>query len=304
MTLIHRAFVLGKPCSPVLKNVAKRAYYYSTWWNRERHFVCINSIPKSGTNYCKAFLANYLNLHYGVTTGRTSHGDMRKMFPNFRVTYIQGGPYIAPAAVLSHTQYRDIVHGHSTQLLQFFAGRLIFLYRNPLDVIVSRYFYSYKNRPEKADVVEHPRDIIDTILDEYIAHFHFMRDFGRRRANSLRLCYEDILEFPETTFQTLLNWLNIPVTQAHLRASLEFSSFQASRQEEVASGPIHATDTFRGFFTRSGSIGQWQEYFNADDMRRIQARLGKDGIDLGGFVTLPRRTSANTSVTARSNAGP
>jgi hypothetical protein len=284
-----KIFSLGTAFPEPAKDVAKWIYYKLLWSRHERNFVCINSIPKSGTNYCKALLANYFSIVYSRATAKVSHDEVKQLFPNYRAAYIQGtSSYRPPSSLMRATPYDDIVHGHSTRMVQFFSGKIVFLYRNPLDVIVSRYYYSFKYRKEQSSAAEHPRDVMRPILQEYIEHYAFMKEHCRRRHNAIMISYEDMMEFPLSTFHILLNWLNIPIEQKALQTALAFSSFAAAREEEKNGGTIAKTKDFTGLFTRSGKIGQWKQYFNDEDLKNIRETLAAAAINLESFVIEPR----------------
>ena len=134
--MLRAIYTLGSRLPSSFKDSTKKAYYGFRF-----EILNLNTIPKSGTQRVKLFLANYIDLLQGGE-GNVTYPDMlAKFFPNVRDRYIQyDTPYVAP--ILTGLPFRDFTHSHSTQFLEFFPGRLMFLYRHPLDQIVSRYHHS------------------------------------------------------------------------------------------------------------------------------------------------------------------
>lgn len=43
-------------------------------------------------------------------------------------------------------------------------------------------------------------------------------------------------------------------------------------------------EEYSGHFGRDGSIGQWKEYFDDSELRKIELKMGDYGIDLDEFT--------------------
>jgi hypothetical protein len=50
----------------------------------EKDSIVLDSIRKSGTNYLRINVSNYLHLLYSESEERISYSDMKEMFPNQR----------------------------------------------------------------------------------------------------------------------------------------------------------------------------------------------------------------------------
>ena len=263
--------------------------YYYTLGHKEKNFIILNSIHKSGTTYFRLIFANYLKLYYEKITTCITYKQMQSnIIPNERdgCFFKKNRQYIDPAdKVVKNTKYQDLIYGHSYKFLEYCQGKIVSLHRNPLDVIISRYFYSWAYRAEKENPYSSPSDVIDLVLDKYIKHYNFMRSLAVRKQNILRISYEMLITDPYITFNIVLNWLNISINIASLRQAIEFADIKNVRLEEERDGKaIHSPDGYKGFFTRSGKIGQWKEYFSEEDFAYIVTKLEKNDIDIGEFI--------------------
>ena len=137
--------------------------------------LVLNSIPKSGTNYFRIFLANYLSLlsdpemKQNVTYAQTS-----ELFPNLTDDYIKGIQVPPNPLVNSVTAYKDFVYSHrvvSPKRCKPYRSFAIYLYRNPLDVMVSRYYYKVAHRPFQKSSIRNPPDMAKEYIQQYINRY-------------------------------------------------------------------------------------------------------------------------------------
>ena len=176
-------FHVGSRLPRPIKRGVKAAYYYARWWRHEKDIIVLSSIQKSGTNYFRRMMANYLMILYQGREEPVTYDEFHnEIFPNIRNAYLEEGKaYRSPHPVMRHTPYTDFVYGHKTTFLEYCRGPVVFLYRNPLDNIVSMYFFRWKNRAHRQDMFEHPRDVIDRILPDLAARYAFFRDLPERK---------------------------------------------------------------------------------------------------------------------------
>jgi len=289
-TEVGPALKLARPLAWVAKKALPRQFlnraYYKLATNDEKGFIVLNSTRKSGTNYFRIFIANYINVLYeGRDTPTTYKETHDVLFPNMRAEYTRFFGYFSPNPFMAKTPFHDFVYGHDTDFLDISKGKIVFLYRNPLDYVVSRFYYNWKYREATEDVHQHPREILDYALDPYIEQYTYMREVAARRDNVLKVCYEALYGSPVETFGLIVGWLGFPVSYAAIQKAVEFSSIKQVRKEEEEHGAIHAPkEGLKGFFTRSGAIGQWQEYFNDQDIAEIESRLAAGNVNLSEFI--------------------
>jgi hypothetical protein len=261
-------------------------HVYNSHFNKDSSdIIILATIPRSGTTFLRYILTNYLRLLQSPDAAPVTYEEMhRQLFPNRKV-YRPPITYLPPSNVMDVVAYRDIYNTHKIhRSLASSHAKIVFLYRNPLDNLVSRYYYKYKYRPTQDQASHSIEEIIDLELPHFIADYSRIKHVCRRSDRALALAYENLTTDPFGTARELLTWLAIKVDPDLLRKAVEFSSFDQVRKEEERVGPIGAPKGFRGYFTRSGKIGQWKDHFDRDQLARITSRLKKGGISLDEFV--------------------
>lgn len=247
--------------------------------------ILLATIAKSGTNYFRLFLTNYIyclleDIREPITWGRMH----KEIFTN---TYVAGQPLSKPGpSPIGLLGYRDFVYQHWATQLERFKGKIVFLYRNPFDVLISYYFYSHANRKTTPNKAGHIREIMDDRTEADAINYALMFEAAKRFPNSMLLAYEDMTRRPQEVFAGVLEWLSIPVQHEALDRAIEFSSIPTVRKEEDRDGPIHTArvGNFVGYFTRDGRVGQWKEYFSAEDIVRMTRILERHGLKLDDFI--------------------
>lgn len=159
--------------------------------------------------------------------------------------------------------------------------RRVYLYRNPLDVLISRYYYSYRNRVGREKIISHPREIIQQVIPKYASQWLQVRRNSARSRNYV-IAYESLSKSAESTTVGLIQWLGIPLVDSCVSWSLDASSIDSVRKSELKRGEaIHSPPQgLKGSFARNGSIGQWRGYFTDRDIREIDDLLARYDIDL------------------------
>lgn len=295
-------YVAGSRMAGPLKPLLKQAFYRAVIQPRiDSHVAICNSIPKSGTNKLRIFLANYLYKYYVDRETLVTYAMTDDLIPNTREAYLANPADYKPRDQWRHVfkdlPYDDIINCHTTRFLEYFQGKLVFVYRNPLDYLVSFYYNQYKYRPELSDKYQAVQQIIDHDLTNYIRHYTDMQRIGRKR-DVFSITYENMMLFPHASYRPLLEYLNIPVDVDVLAAAVRDSDIKVVRKEEEASGPIHSRPGFKGFFTRSGAIGQWKDVFSPEDVERCRVKLEQARIPLSGFILEPPETTVPQAVAA------
>ena len=282
-----------KRTTPVMLYASLQSIEYRLFFSTyDKNRLVLNSIQKSGTHYLRMLITNYLFCTYHNISQRISYKDMDEMhFPNVRESLFNRTKqtrYIYPIAnnPIKRTPYEDFVCGHSTSYLNISsASRIIHLYRNPFDYIVSKFYYSYKNRPERSSWYGHPRDVIDMELAVYIPHYKYMKEIAEKRTDVLRIPYEILIRNPFDILLFILNWANIDIDIQSIKQAVEFSDKEHVRKEEYELGKaIVAPDGYKGSFIRSGKIGEWKDYFSSEDRRKIENMLRENGLNLSEFI--------------------
>lgn len=274
----------------VLRDKFRKPLYTKAIANRERGALLLLTIPKSGTNYLRLLICNYLYARYRNAESAVPYTTMHEeVFPNMREDlFSKGQSYVVPGDdhILNHTPYTDFLHTHSIRKFRYStAKKIIYLYRNPLDNIISNFFFKWKHRRGEEDRFDQPREVIDIILDRYIRHYVFGKGLAQTRNNVLCVSYESLFGQPVDTLGKLASWLEFNVDGECIEKAVRFSDKKNVKKEEQKLGhAVHSPAGFRGSFVRSGKIGQWKEYLDDEDVAYVELRLQEHGISLSGFI--------------------
>lgn len=289
-----------------IENKISLEEYASRSRKYENNSIILNSIRKSGTNYLRLLIANYLTLLNSESTSCVTYSEMHNdIFPNVRDYVLFPEQYETVTArtvyrplhynhILKKVGFDDFLYGHDDYeyLTMSCARKIIHLYRNPFDMAVSYYYYAYKNRPERAAARKDDRIglAVEHLFCYYIKHYVFMRHYASAANNVLRIDYESLYTRPREVLAMLFRWLGFPLHLGHIEQAIVFSSKDQIRQEERMLGAaIHVPKgvAFTGSFVRSGEIGQWKTHFTDIEQNVLIRLLEKHGISLSEFILEP-----------------
>lgn len=250
--------------------------------------IWVYTLMKSGTTYTLLFLANYINYLAG-NRNAVSFDEMQSKFIlhslDGKIKEIDIELYLKEFRELKETVIKKrIIHTH-----EFFNSTLwdknISLYRNPLDFIISKYYYFYINRGLK---VSHPRKIYKELLDHFIITYNHQLDLKKNYPEKvLSVAYEDLMKSPKETFKNLISFMGLKIDNYGIEHAMKFSSKKEVKKMERERGEaIVKKDgiNFKGSFVRSGEVGEWKSYFNDKDINNIRNYLAESGIDYDDFI--------------------
>jgi len=248
--------------------------------------VWVYTLMKSGTTYSLLFLSNYLNSIYGDGS-KVSYDQMQDNFffhsSERRLKSKDLGQLIVNRRNIS-SEIPSIIHTH-----EFIDHNLwkqnISLYRNPLDYLISFYFYFYKKRGK---YVNHPRKIIEDRLPKFVKVYNHQKDLKEQFSDTcLWLSYEQLMNAPFEIFAEMIKFLGYEYNEELILQAMENSSKKSVQQMEEERGGalvVSIRKKFSGSFVRSGKIGEWKEYFNDKDLKQVEAVLNASQLSLNQFV--------------------
>lgn len=229
-----------------------------------RKSIVLSSMPKSGTNYLRLILANYFYnfLRQERSFKKIEYDLMHKeLFPNVRKDIFNGkSKYQKPKITLEFTKktvYKDFMYDHGCLLdspkisiwftslfnIIFKPKKTIFLYRNPYDTLISKFYFFHKNRIGRENDYRHARELISDFIPKYSIRYRQMKSASKMNENHLLISYEDLKIDPEKTISKLLSDLGIPIDQNVLKFSIDAASIDNVKQTENRIGKaIHTTN--------------------------------------------------------------
>ncbi|MDO8302325.1 MAG: sulfotransferase domain-containing protein, partial [Sedimentisphaerales bacterium] len=190
--------------------------------------------------------------------------------------------HVESKGVLNKIGYESFFYRHGSYMIDRAVYPTIRLHRNPLDFIVSWFFYRYKSRDDKTYL--EAKESVESTAAIYARHVG--KWYASPKNNEhFTLHYEELVTAPFDTFIRVLTYLKAPIDESALRKAIDASSFDRVRANEVNNGAIHGA--VGQLHTRSGKIGEWKDHLDDKDVNLVQGILEKHGLLLDHFMTEP-----------------
>lgn len=182
--------------------------------------------------------------------------------------------------------------------LHYKYKRVIFLVRDPRDVVVSIYFEKNKRLPahvdgEKleyaqfADRIAPYKGSLSEFIDEPVGSFDTILEFYNIWAQNKNLLddfllvrYEDIHQNPQKELRRIFNYLCInDIADEVLNQAVEFSSFDNMRKmetkDELSTIKLRAADKndSESYKTRKGKTGGYVDYLSNHEIKKLTAKM-------------------------------
>jgi len=230
------------------------------------------SYPKCGRTWLRIMLSRALELHTGAQEVDPLATDLMREaeapgLPRIRVSH-DGSPHWKTPRGLGRSKRR------------YRSKKILFLVRDPRDVVVSMYFE--RSRRERAyskplpDFLHEARGSLDTIIEYYNIWYRARqvpRAFGVVR-------YEDMQSDPGKQLRQVLEFLGVHgVADVHVREAVQFGDFENMRSLEsggaLRSGRLRPRDPsdVESFKTRRGVVGGYRDYLDADEIAWMEERI-------------------------------
>jgi len=249
-----------------MKIYLKDKYY---WYNtnqklkkflkdKSEHKILMYGYPKSGNTWLRFLLYNYRNLLLNPEETKTISYD--------RLNQLQNNVMDKGTTFSTENNFPIFYRTHKIYKKPYnlFSPK-IFIHRNPLDTLISAYYF-YKNRevPFSDDPFEIREKLID--IDFYVhykingwikfyktslKHADIVMNYSKMKIN----CVKELSE--------LICFLDWDFNEKLIKKAVEFSSFNKVKKmgeekgQKYGNGPKDGT--FKGEFTRSGEEGQFRD---------------------------------------------
>jgi len=242
----------------------------------ETNFICLATIPKSGTHYMHHFVVNYLRRLIGIEERALFGSEAHEAYPNRRYDYINKGKPYEPTGPLPEG-VRDIVVQHAFGSLESFPGWIITQARNPLDFIVSQYHYRHQSRVDTSLHVENISAVVgDYALKWARGYVGFTRLIASDR-KVLPVKYEELIQQPGDVFRRVVRFIEQPLDDALIDRTIADIAADKFRQVEIELTP---NPTLTHPLARNGSIGQWRTEMSEADIEVARRVLKGRRLDL------------------------
>ena len=253
------------------------------------HTDCyVISFPKCGRTWLMVMLAKALALHFedprdividpmDVVRNNYQRGPL--------IRFTHDGILKSPAVVTKQGE---------KQYQQYTRKKVVFLVRDPRDVLVSNYF----QRARRMD------DIHGLSLKEFVRHpfwgvdrvVAFMKGWNEHRhvpSDFLLVRYEDLYRDTAAELRRILTFLNLEdVSDEIVRTSVDYASFDNMLKmslnelsEEPRFAPADPQDP-ESFKMRKGEIGGYKRYLSAADVEYVEERIRRNLPSFFGYTDL------------------
>lgn len=264
---------------PLLRQT-RHSFFFNYTIKKNKYILC-SGIQKCGNTYLWFLLANYFSINQRARTTPLTFAETKRCFPT---SWSDKSPSIDfNPSVIDFTQYgfNGFVTTHRPyEPSHDLFYRSIYLYRNPLDFLISLWYYWYVYRANAEQIT----------LGE-CAHRHisyFAEKYTRNMCNTkaLHLSYEELTREPLPSLKRVLMHIapSHTINDSHAELAVTFSSKDVIKEMEERSGSIHAPKNYKGKFVRSGAIGQWKTDMAPADVDFCLRYLKDNNIPLDSFI--------------------
>lgn len=169
--------------------------------------------------------------------------------------------------------------------------KIVYIFRNPLDQLISRYNYSVAlNRAFRLKEGEWVKCITleefifkVSALKAYIKQYHTYRVLKRHfPENVLMIAYEELTSHPGATFNTLLSFIGVPVLECQEQAfqlALNETKYDSMKKIETQIGSIWEKEKGTPH-VKNGATGTWKQNLTFENIKKIDEQFKRFGYSL------------------------
>lgn len=221
---------------------------------KESSDIFVNSFPKAGNYWLRFLLGTYLH-------EKIDWNNVSKIAPmTYNTTKKRLKSLPRPRIMGNHEKYSN----------SFPKINTIYLYRDPRDVVISKYFYDLKMGNTEKEFDEY----FDYFLREgsdWIGSWKEHVKNGLFRAD-IQVSYEDLLEDTSKKLKEILTLLNLDIDQEKIKEAVEWCSFENMKKLEEKQGWIDEKEAKRKNikFMRKGTSRQWEDFLTKRQQEKME----------------------------------
>ncbi|XP_044519100.1 sulfotransferase 2A1-like [Gracilinanus agilis] len=251
--------VLGGIILP-LPFYSKESLHFARTFKFQDTDILLVSYPKSGTTWMQHILSLMLNKDFQNQNSMPTY--IRVPFVEVSSFKIEWDKMPAPRLFASHLPANFFIN------LKNSKTRVVFLVRNPKDVLVSYYHYHKfaKFLPNFNSFDDFFHQFVEGKVN-YGSWFNHTKSWldVYHELNSFLITYEDLFQEPRQVIQNLANFLGLKLEPNDLENILHCSSFSyMSQNYSLNYSSSKFFDQSNGKFFRKGVTGNWKEHFSQE----------------------------------------
>jgi Sulfotransferase domain len=237
------------------------------------------SFPKCGVTWLRLMMGKAIELHFNLDIADIN------LIGQLDNTITSLNPNIPRIRV----KHDDEPHKKAPEQLQnskvgFRYSKVIFLVRDPRDIVTSLYFYG-QTRPDfkkinSSDISSFIRSKIGS-FDTILSYFNIWAENQSIPKQFLVVRYEDLHLNPQAELRKVLDLLSLNnVSDAVIQKAIEFTQFENMRKLEKKNAfktlmkGYSESDTST-LHTRKGKVGSYQEDLSQEDINFLNNRMDK-----------------------------
>lgn len=248
------------------------------YYKYKNRIIFVVGLPKSGTTWVENFLYKVPGYCF-----RPLYGDRRKIVLN---ELPKNALSNAPRKCYSFYK----THIHPTQsnieiLNRADINKIVIVFRDPRDVVVSRYFYYLKRPPEtwEPNAREYSsisRDegmmhSLGQVVESYLTWINGWLKEAEKHPDKYHVVkYEDLRNDPEDVFKGISDFFSLNLNEQQVFGILK--KLEQERDKHKFGGNVGNKTTFR-----KGVVGDWKNHFNEEMVSKFKAASGDSLIKLG-----------------------
>jgi len=232
------------------------------------------SYPKTGRTWFRLMIGRALELHYDLPEGNTLNlAELSKLahrMPRVEVTH-DGDPHLKRPEELDTPKH------------SYRRSKVVFLVRDPRDVIVSLFFQQKKRTDgfagDLGEFVQQDRGGFESIIQYYNVWIR-NRDVPRK---FLIVRYEDLHADAQGQLRSTLEFIGVNgVSEATIKRAVDYASFDRMRKMELddhfGSDKLRPGDRsdHESFKTRKGRVGGHVDDLPPEQIRELDLRIARD----------------------------
>lgn len=246
--------------------------------NRSR-IIFVAGYPKSGTTWVENFISRIPGYNPRILAG--SDEILRQH--NLPVDAFSRIPRYSYSAIKTH-----IIPNKQNidNLVKNDVNKVLVMYRDPRDVIVSMYYYILRHNPwepsdscyadyskmTKVDALSHAMNVIAEDFPSWVRGWRNVAEV-RPEIDCLVVRYEDLLRDAVTTFQSILAFYNVKIKQTQFDTLMLASNRTSGKS--LLKLPGEKTTK------RKGIAGEWEKELNNEQKAILKDKMGDILIELG-----------------------
>lgn len=253
------------------------AFYISRFFkytNTKQFDVFIISYPKSGRTWLQKLLIEAVALQSGLDTNEVDVSKLSELIPNF------------PKMLSTHagSSWEEVVKDENEilkdDLNAYKHGKIIYLYRDPRDVLVSQFYHITKRSGYKNFSKDFLITNTNVGIKKIVNFMNKWRSYSKvSELDFIELSYEELKKDTYSSLSSIFNFIDFKIDSANILKAIELCSIDKMKDNESANNSPWLVTNSKGdvnnFLTRKGLIGEHKVFFKKEDLDLINSDIEK-----------------------------